>query len=119
MSDSDPQSLITLGTHVGGGLGSGGLGAWLMHLFKSRKEDEERKERAAMDQATAITLAQLSGKMDQLIADVREHKQVFTDVVTHTNAIKALGEKLDDIRDRVERIEEYPVEPVKSRRAKR
>lgn len=117
MSDpSDPQSLLTLGTHVGGGLGSGGLGAWLMHLFKSRKEDEERKERAALDQQTALALSELSGKMDRMLEDIREHKQVFTDVVTHGNAIKAMGEKLDDIRDRVERIEEWPVERVKPKR---
>lgn len=102
---SDPVDLVNIGTHAGGGLASGGFGAWLMHFFKSRREDDERKERTDLDKLTAVTLAELSGKMDRMLEDIKEHKAVFATVVGNTNAIKTIGEKLDDLRNRVEVLE--------------
>lgn len=41
---------------------------------------------------------ELRADVKQLLKDIQEHRTVFEDVVTTKNAVKTLGEKLDDLR---------------------
>lgn len=79
--------VMDVGKHALSSGGAVGLFAILTRWLESKKAEQAREE-----------FILLRADVKQLIADVQEHKQVFEDVVTIKNAVKALGEKFDDTK---------------------
>lgn len=100
------DSATGLATHIGAPGVIGGLTAWATNFFRSSREERDRAARSEAEKQLAVTLGVLKEKMDQLIADVREHKQVFEKVVLTGQAVETLGQKLDDLRGRVQALEQ-------------
>ncbi len=88
--------MLDAGKHVLSAGGSVGIFALVTRWLESRKAETEREARAESEKELAVTLANMSNKLDQLVSEVREHRAVFDDVVTTRNAVKALGEKFDE-----------------------
>ncbi len=96
MSDLDGASSVI--AHGAGAVGSGGLGAWVMHFFKSRQEAEERKERAKLDQEIAVALATLVGEVKEIRAVQREQAEYGERLAIVERDLVALHERIDDDR---------------------
>ncbi len=96
--------MANIGVHAGGLLGASGFSSWLTNFLRNRKEEIEREKRNAAETALAVTISQLTGKIEQLIADMKDHKAAFEDVVTTKNAVRALGDKFDDYKNIIKDI---------------
>lgn len=92
---SESVDILTAGTHVVSGIGGAGAVGVLMRWLAGKDAVAAREE-----------FILLRADVKQLIADMGEHKKVFEDVVTTKNAVKALFEKVDDMRTANRAIEQ-------------
>lgn len=91
---SDPIDIASLATHGGTGIAGATMVGAFMRWLAGKEANAAREE--------FILLRQ---DVKRLIEDVGEHKKVFADVVTTMNAVKALGEKFDELKHRVAQLE--------------
>lgn len=83
-------------------LAAGGVVGALMRWLAGR---EAREAREAQEKAREEFVL-LRADVKRLIDDVGEHKKVFEDVVNTKQAVKTLGEKFDDTKAALARVEE-------------
>ncbi len=81
--------------HGVGAIGSGGLGAWLMHFFKSKQEAEDRRERTKVDQEIAVTLAELVKDVKEIRTDQAKHEKYGERLALCERDIEAFHKRLD------------------------
>ena len=91
----DLETASNIVAHGAGAVTSGGLGAWLMHFFKSKQEAEERRERAKLDQDIAVTLAQLVEQVKEIRTDQAKHAGYGERIALVERDIEAFHKRLD------------------------
>ncbi len=99
------DELTTAGSviaHASGGIGAGGLGAWLMHFLKNKQEAEERKEqkqkdeeRAKRDQEIAVALSQLVAKVDSIAKAQEKHDGFGERLALIEQSVKTAHARID------------------------
>lgn len=98
MADLDtPASIVGHGV---GAVSSGGLGAWLMHLLRSRQESEERRERAKRDETISVTLAELVKDVREIRQDLSKYERYGERIAVMEQSIKSMHERIDSLTKR-------------------
>lgn len=105
MSD---DSLMDAAKVVGGATGGGGLIAAAMQLFRAREAREARD-----------ALIALQGSVERLLKDMDAMRAIHADVVRATDRASSAHARLDELTDRVERLERGDSPPATTRRDRR